>query len=52
MAEAVKMTVVDGIRYRPEHAPTREQAAEPEKAASAPNKARKTASNKAESPED
>lgn len=49
----IGMVVVDGIRYRPEDAPKRSaKADEPEKARQAPNKARKAAANKSQTPED
>ena len=43
MADAVKMVVVDGIRYRPEDAPKR---ATEEKAAPAPKNKARNASDK------
>lgn len=43
MADAVKMVVVDGVRYRPEDAP---KGATEEKAAPAPRNKARTASDK------
>ena len=44
MADAVKMVVVNGVRYRPEDAPEKE--APEEKAAPAPKNKARTASTK------
>lgn len=43
--DAVKMVVVDGVRYRPEDAPKKKAAAE-EKAAPEPQNKARSASNK------